>query len=159
MVENDVLAELSTEQKQSVYEQVLAGLKGTKPWLTDKPSVFKIGNREIDLRKKGREQAVQIEKLNRWLKEHISPLSDQIKGNQSEAGFGLFIAMLGELTADGQIELANTVLGSRDVTGALLPDGFVDEFYDINWVIDAVQVAGQAAAVQRLLTSFFTGTA
>lgn len=140
-------------------------------WNTEDPAVFLIGGRKICVTKKGREQAVQIEKLNRWLKEHIAPVSDQMGGDQAQAGMNIFTSMLGQLTADGQMELATAVLGNKDVDGNTLglmigkrdhegnlvgEEGFLDKHYDIQWLIEAVEVANQGSAVQRLLTAFFT---
>src|SRR3990172_2814509 len=98
--------------------------------MTDEPGVFEIGNRRVSIKKMGRAQAEQIENLNRWLKEHIAPLTEAVKGTESDTnqmGWQVFSSMMGELTADVQIELAKVLLGEKDVKGELLGDGFFEE--------------------------------
>ena len=126
-------------------------------WHTDDPNVFLIGGRRINIAKKGREQAVQIEQLNKWLKEHIAPLSEAMKGQDANDP-GAALSMLGsmELTADAQMELAGILVGSKDTDGKALEPGFLDEFYDFEWVVDALSKVGRGGPMQRLLTAFFT---
>lgn len=128
-----------------------------KHWQTDEPNIFMIGGRRINIAKKGREQAVQIEQLNKWLKEHIAPLSESMKGQDAnDPGAGL--SMLGsmELTVEAQMELAKVLIGSKDVDGKEFPPGFLDEHYDFEWVVDALSKVGRGGPMQRLLTAFFT---
>ena len=131
-----------------------------KPWRTEKPNVFQIGGVRIEIAKKGRAQAEQIAELNQWLKEHIAPLSEAMRGKDatdSTTGWEVFLALAGEMTVDAQLSLAKTLLGTKDADGNLLPVDFIDINYDIDWVVDALSIAGKGAAAQRLLTSFFTG--
>lgn len=131
-------------------------------WRTEDPSVFQIGNRRVSIKKMGRAQAEQIADLNRWLKEHIAPLTDAMKGasgDQNQLGWQVFSSMMGELTVDAQMDLAKVILGKSDLEGKLLGDDFFDTYYDIDWVVDGLEVAGRSAAAQRVLTAFFTNAA
>jgi hypothetical protein len=129
-----------------------------KAWQTDDPNIFSIGGCKVSIAKKGREQAVQIERLNKWLKEHIAPLTETLKAgtDQTTMGLGLLLASMGELTVESQFELAKTIVGDKDVDGALLPADFLDKYYDIEWVEAGLQLASRGAAAQRLLMGFFT---
>ncbi len=133
-----------------------------KPWHTDNKNVFEIGGVKIEIAKKGRAQAEQIAELNKWLKEHIAPLSEALRGKDAadtNTGWEVFLALAGEMTVDAQLSLAKTLLGTKDTEGNPLPVDFIDKYYDIDWVVDALSIAGKGAAAQRLLTSFFTGNA
>lgn len=154
-----------------------------KSWLTDDPKVFLLGGRRILIAKKGREQAVQIEQLNGWLREHITPLAQNLKGQDASApstGIELLSALMGSLTAEAQMRLAGILVGATDiqfkrekdtagvekftsvasgatdVQGTALPADFLDKEYDMDWVLDGIEIAGHASATQRLLTAFFT---
>ena len=132
-----------------------------KAWLTDDPNIFLIGGLKVAIAKKGREQAVQIERLNKWLKEHIAPLAESLKGlsDQTSIGIGFLMASMDELTADAQFELARTIVGDKDVDGNPFPADFLDKFYDIGWVEDGMKIASRGGAAQRLLMSFLSGMA
>jgi hypothetical protein len=131
-----------------------------KTWATEDPNIFNVGGVRIAMVKKGRAQAVQIERLNTWLKEHIAPLSDSMKvtDNPNAMGLDLLVSFMGGLTADAQFDLAKTLIGDKDIDGRGYPDNFLDENYDIAWVADGLAVASQVVSVQRLMTSFFTAT-
>lgn len=130
-----------------------------KAWHTEDSNVFLIGGRKVAILKRGREQARQIEKLNKWMKLHLAPLTENLKGqdaNDPATGWTMFASMMDGLTEDAQIELANLLVGDKDADGHALPVTFIDEHYDINWVVDALGAAGQGSAMQRLMTSFFS---
>jgi hypothetical protein len=129
-------------------------------WETDEPGVFLIGNRRVSIKKRGRAQAEQIEGLNRWLKEHIAPLTQAVKSaSENAVGLDAIVSMMGQLTAEAQMDLSKVVLGNKDTDGKVLDDSFFDEYYDIDWVIAALKVAGLADSAQRVFTAFFTSAA
>lgn len=152
----DEMIGLTPEQKLAIYNEVLEQERSKKPWRTKDSNIFVIGDRKIAILKRGREQAVQIEKLNKWLSENIAPLSDSLKADVATAGWELFMSMMSKLTADAQMELASILVGNRDADGQTLPTGFLDEYYELSWVVDAVSIAGQGASIQKLMTAFFS---
>lgn len=128
-----------------------------KQWHTDDPNIFLIGGRKIVIVKKGREQAVQIEKYNKWLSENFAPQDSIPAGDNTVAGWEMFKSLLNKMTADAQIELAEIFVGAKDADGAPInAKEFLYEHYALDWVTDAVSIFGQTASVQRLMTAFFT---
>ena len=122
-------------------------------WKTQDPNVFCIGGKNILIAKRGRAQAEQIVALNHWLKTHVAPLAQGIKEQDLATGWQLLMGLAEELSVEAQIELAQMVVGKTAQDGTPLPDNFVEEHYDIDWVVDGLQMAGKAAAVQRIITA------
>lgn len=129
-----------------------------KEWQTEDPNVFSIGGYRIAIAKKGRDQAVQIESLNKWLKEYVAPIIESLRGtaDQTQLGLQLLIGSMTELTVEAQFSLARTLIGTKDTGGNALPEDLLEVYYDIEWVLAALDIASRNASAQKLMTSFFT---
>ncbi len=159
LAEAGAVPAFSDAQKRAIADEVAREERAARPWRTDDKTIFQIGGRRFQIAKKGRAQAEQIVAINTWLRQHIAPLATAMQGRDTKdaaAGWDIFAAMLGELTVEAQMELASALLGKTDCDGQPVTSEFVDEVYYIAWVDDALESAAQVAAVQRVMTAFFT---
>lgn len=126
----------------------------------DDTNVFTIGGRRVQIVKKGRAQAEQIYAVNRWLHDNLSETLKASSGdNQSvQLGLSAMLALAGNLSVDAQMQLARAILGKTDEDGREITDAFIDENYDMRWMVDGLEMITKVSQLQNLFTAFFTSS-
>lgn len=129
-------------------------------WNTDNPHVFRIGGRDFQIVKRGKEYARQTGAIMSWLGVHggaaLARYQEQTSGDTGDAPVDT-LSFLGKalgavLEEDAVIDLGAILLGSEKE--------FAEEHFDIGWVINALELVwtgqpGIRYAVRRFSGRFF----
>jgi len=117
------------------------------------PQSIQLGDETFHLVRRGRAQLDQINRLREWLRVYAKPAieaaypsgdKDVARGGISE-GIGLVVGLL---DADALVELGCILL--------LKDKEFVEEYFDIAWIVDAIsKVVKYQPAFNRLVQGFF----
>jgi len=119
----------------------------------DEPTVIWLGGESIELLQRGRAQLDQIGKLRDWLNVWARPLMEGVgkskkKGDDDDAQ-QMGINMILQLLDPGALLELGCVL-------TLCEETFVEEYFDIGWVLDAAgKIMKNQPAIQRLTQGFF----
>lgn len=126
------------------------------PWRTGKKTVFRIGDRDIELLKVGLEQKRQLALLKNFIANNIKPVFDDL-GPDVMQRFDK-----GDLVLDDLIKIVESVLDPDlyQSLGELLlmeKSEFVEQNFDIGWIVDAAETIHKYNyGVKRLLKGFFS---
>lgn len=126
------------------------------PWRTGKRTVFHIGDRDFELLKVGLEQKRQLGLLKVFIAENIKPIFDEL-GQDVMTRFDK-----GDIGLDDLVKIVESVLDPelyQKIGELLLMEDreFVEEHFDIGWIVNAAEVIFQYNyGVKRLLQGFFS---
>lgn len=106
-------------------------------YFTDKETVIEVGGKEINLVVRGKAQMNQLEAFRMWLKQDVSPKLSELSGTNVE---GL---KQGDMTLADGINILIELLEIDSIVrlGAVVireDQEFVEEHFDIGWIIDGL---------------------
>jgi len=146
--------EVTVEQLVAIRDAINVAVPEDKPayWHTDQATVFKVGDREIDLITRGRPQIAQIQAVMDWLRTYAKPAITKLYPQGKDAaeigaaeGFDLLLEVL---DTDALVDLGAVV--SREERA------FVEEHFDLAWILDGVGVIlRNQPAIGRVIQGFF----
>lgn len=140
------------ELRETINEMVPVEVEEEEPpyWEGEKPTEIKLGDETIPLLQRGRPQLDQIDKLREWLEVWARPLIEGAVKKQEDDDTG-------ELGIDMVLQLLNSdaLLGLGCVL-IMRDEAFVEEYFDIGWVLDvAGRIVKHQPAIRRLTQGFF----
>lgn len=111
-----------------------------------------VGDKEIEVIKRGYSQAVQVAKLSRWISKYVAPVvsnaaSDIDSDNTMAAGLAILVEVLGSVEPETLVSLGQIVTGEDEE--------FVKEHFDMDWLIEGAMILLQQKTFARLLEPFF----
>jgi len=111
-----------------------------------------VGDKQIEVVKRGYTQAKQIASLSRWLSKYIAPVIENAttmvdNDNAMAAGISILVSVLSSVEADSLVELGMVITGEDEE--------FVKENFDMEWVIDGMTELLSNKAFARLIQPFF----
>ncbi len=155
----EATVEQLVELRDKINKQIPVEVEEEEPpyWEGEKSTEIKLGNEVIPLLQVGRPQLDQIGKLREWLDAWARPLmegavksakaGDAKKEDDDTGKLGIDM-VLQLLNPDALLELG-CLLIMRD-------EEFVEEYFDIGWVLDVVgKIVKQQTAIRRLTQGFF----
>lgn len=119
----------------------------------DNPQSIRLGDETFHLVRRGRAQLDQINRLREWLRVYAKPAIEAAypSGDKDVAQGGVaegIELVVGLLDADALVELGCILL--------LKDKEFVEEHFDIAWIIDAIsKIVKYQPAFNRLVQGFF----
>jgi len=117
------------------------------------PQSIQLGDETFCLVRRGRAQLDQINRLREWLRVYAKPAIEKAypQGNEDVKNAGIaegIELVIGLLDADALVELGCILL--------LKDKEFVEEHFDISWIIDAIgRVVKFQPAFNKLIQGFF----
>lgn len=143
---------LTDEELTRLYEAIGDVVFPDDEWRGSKPYAIVVGGEEFSLRFKGARQVAAMSRLREWLRDDLRAALDEAKiddlGGKIDfrQGINLAYAIL-----DPQIFVGlGEVLLNKD-------EDFVEEHFDLDWIIGGAEVAYNANKfIKRLTSAFFT---
>jgi hypothetical protein len=116
-------------------------------------SVIEVAGKKFDVVKKGREQAVQVIDIAKWLKTYGIDSLDELANEEGEvqidSGVDFISQVIESLSADALIDLYTILLGTSKK--------FADENFDIAVLVEAgIMVYENQPSFRRLIERFFS---
>lgn len=149
--------ECDREELKGFKQAIDARLGVPEPayYLTDEETVIEVGGKEIDLITRGKPQMEQLSAFRMWLREDVSPKLKALTGEDMEE------LQRGDMVLSDGIDLLIELLDVDAIArlGAVLireEYDFVEEHFDIGWIIDSLAIIlNNQPGFVRLTQGFF----
>jgi hypothetical protein len=114
--------------------------------------MIQVSGKQIEVVRRGFEQAKQIAALSKWLSRYVAPVVTESvamldRENATAAAFTVLVNILSSVEPEALIELGCVITGEDEE--------FVKENFDLDWVIEGAMELMQQKALMRLLEPFF----
>lgn len=153
MQSGEVTEQQLVDMREAINEVVPPAVEETEPlevpyWdIEGNPKAIQLGEEVIELLHQGRAQLDQIGRLRNWLQVYAKPVLKASKSGEDsqEAGIDALLALL---DPEALVELGSVLI--------LKDSKFVEEWFDISWVLDVLgRVAKYQPAIKKLTQGFF----
>lgn len=149
--------ECDREQLRAFQQAIGARLGVPEPayYLTDEETVIELGGKEIDLITRGKPQMEQLSAFRLWLRQDVSPKLKTLSGEDVEE------LQKGNMVLSDGIDLLIELLDVDAIArlgGVLIreDEDFVEEHFDIGWIIDSLFIIlNHQPGFVRLTQGFF----
>ena len=120
-------------------------------WIGEDAGTIVIGNNVFPMRFKGKRQLEVIDRLRTWLREYVAEILGSLSSDKgTESGLAKNVRAIVDLL-DAEVIVGLGVV----LTG--MSDEWVTENFDLDWIIDACEMAYNSnRSIRRIVSGFFT---